>query len=116
MISPQDVAFATAVAAIFGQIGSWPLISVFLAIILGPWLGMALFFVIMSRRHDKMVQMYEANVTLVHTTQKLAEGWQDVVVLSTQIMTKVLTAVESNLFCPLMRKDPEVKTRAEGHR
>lgn len=115
-MTPQDVAALSALASIFKEVGSWPLISVFLAVILGPWLGMALFFVVMSRRHDKMVQMYEANVTLVETTQKLAEGWQDVVVLSTQIMTKVLTAVESNLFCPLMRKDREVKQRVESPR
>lgn len=110
-MTPQDVAALTALLTIVKEIGAWPLITVFVAIILGPWLGMWWITRGQEKRHAEAVQMYENNVHLLKDTQRIAEGLQSIVVLSTQVMTRVDDKIDNNLFCPLMRKDPKVENR-----
>jgi len=102
----------TAILAVIKEIGTWPLLSVFVLVVLGPWMGMWVITRGQEKRHAEVRQMYEDNVRLVRGYEKLAEGLQDIVVLSTQVMTEVRAAVVANLFCPLMRKDPKVERDA----
>lgn len=108
-MTPQDVAAFTALASLVKEIGTWPLGTIMVLVTLGPWIGMLLITYIQGKRHAAVVKMYEDNVVLVKTTQSLALGMQDIVVLSTQTMTQVKSAVEANLYCPLMRKNPKVE-------
>jgi hypothetical protein len=45
------------------------------------------------------IQMYKDNVELVKNYHKVAEGLQDLIVLNTQSLTRVL----ANQFCPVVR-------------
>lgn len=106
-MTPQDVAVLTALAAMLQQIGTWPILSVLVFVMIGPWIAMFLLSRNMDKRHSAVVQMYESNVQLVKNYEKIADGLQDILVLSTQAMTGVKTSVDNNLYCPLMRKDPK---------
>lgn len=112
-MSPQEVATITAMMAVIKEIGTWPLFSMLAALVLGPWVGMFVIARGQEKRHAAVVQMYQDNVKLVESTQKIAEGFQDIVVLSTQTLTRVQSSIDSNLFCPLMRKDPKVERKVE---
>ncbi len=54
--------------------------------------------------------MYERNVSLVQSYEKVAEDLKDVVIMNTQAMTKVCDAISQNQFCPQVR----LKKEAEG--
>jgi hypothetical protein len=101
----------TAMLAVIKEIGTMPLISIFVLIVLGPWVGMWVITLGQDKRHAAVVEMYKDNAKLVSAYEKVAEGFQDIVILSTQTMTQVRDRVDSNLFCPLMRKDPRVEKR-----
>lgn len=108
-MTPQDIAALTAMVAIIKEIGAWPLISIVSMVILGPWLGMWWITRGHEKRHAEVVQMYQDNVQLVKDTARVADGLQSIVVLSTQVMTRVDDKIDNNLFCPLMRKDQKVE-------
>lgn len=108
-MTPQDVAALTALAAIVKEMGTWPVLSIVIFLVIGPWVAMMVLSWISERRHAEVVQMYKNNVLLLETTQDLANGMRDIVILTTQTMSKVQSSVESNLFCPLMRKEKKVE-------
>ena len=108
-MTPQDVAALTAIVAIIKEIGTWPLFSVIALMQIGPWVGMMIVTYFQGKRHAAVVRMYEDNVTLVKSSQGMAAGFRDVVMLATQAMTRVESSVATNLYCPLMRKDPKVE-------
>lgn len=108
-MTPQDIAALTALIAIVKEIGAWPLITILLLILVGPWIGMYLLNRGHEKRHAAVVKMYEDNVQLVKGYERVAEGLQDILVLSTQTMTQVKSSVDNNLYCPLMRKNPKIE-------
>ena len=50
------------------------------------------------------VQMYQANVELVKSYQKISGDFREVVVASSQISANLNNAITHNLFCPLVRE------------
>jgi hypothetical protein len=108
-MTPQDIAALTALVAIVKEVGAWPLITIFVLVITGPWIGMYMVTRGHERRHAAVVKMYEDNVKLVEGYERIAEGLQDVLILSTQTMTQVKASVDNNLYCPLMRKNPKIE-------
>lgn len=108
-MTPQDVALLTALAALVKQVGTWPALTVLLFVVIGPWIGMFLLNRIHESRHRAVVKMYEDNVILVKNYETTTGDLKDILVLSTQTMTKVQFSIDSNLFCPLMRKDQRVE-------
>jgi hypothetical protein len=108
-VTPDQIAALTAIAAIMSKVGTWPIGSIIAAISFGPWIAMGLISRSMEKRHAAALRMYEENVKLVICYEKVAEGLQDIIVLSTQTMTQVKDRIDANLFCPIMRKDPKVE-------
>ena len=108
-MTPDQISALTAIAAIIEKIGAWPLGSVAALIVFGPWIVMGLISRSVEKRHEAAIKMYEENVKLVLNYEKVAAGLQDILVLTTQTMTQVKDRIDSNLYCPMMRKDPKVE-------
>jgi hypothetical protein len=112
-VTPDQIAALTAISAILAKVGTWPIGSIIAAVVLGPWVIMGLLTRSMEKRHEAAIKMYEENVKLVLAYEKVAEGLQSILVLSTQAMTQVKDRIDANLFCPMMRKDPQVAQQKE---
>ena len=61
---------------------------------------------------DAVAEMYRNNVTLVEETQriarqasKLAEELAEIVHLNTQVQTRLVEKIDSNMYCPMVRKE-----------
>ncbi len=108
-MTPDQIAALTAMSAFMSNVGTWPLGSIAIAITFGPWVAMGFISRSIEKRHEAAVKMYEDNVKLVVNYEKFAAGMQDILVLNTQTMTQVKERVDSNLFCPMMRKDQRVE-------
>jgi len=55
--------------------------------------------------NKEAVRRYEDNVLLVKQTQTIAMSLQDIVIFNTQTMTQVKDMADSNLFCPIVRRE-----------
>ena len=113
-MTPQDVAALTALVAIIKEIGTWPLFTVIILMLVGPWVVVLITTYFQGKRHAAAVRMYEDNVILVKSITEIAEGYRDTLLLASQSMTRVESSVAANLYCPLMRKNPSVVKEVHG--
>lgn len=105
----DQIAILNTIAAILDKIGSWPLPTILVVLVAGPWLAMIAVTLMQSKRFEAVVKMYENNVKLVEALEKIAGEQQEVILLNTQKMTHVGTMIENNLYCPLVRKNAKQK-------
>lgn len=105
-MTPNDVAVLTAIAGIVKQIGTWPLISTALFVIIGPWIAIWWLTHINGKRHAGVVSMYKDNVRLVESHEHLAQesarretALADMVRLNTQAQVALTTWLKERTRC-----------------
>ena len=102
-MTPDALHTLTAICTVLEKVGTWPLGTMVLAVMIGPWM----FAFIMSRAQEKrfneMKVMYESNVKLVEAYEALAGTLTDVITLNTAKWQETGDSVKSNQYCPLLR-------------
>lgn len=131
-MTPDQISALTAIAAILQQVGTWPIGTLVMAIILGPWISHVWITWAQEKRiereraeaekiridnekrqervreeHEKQFlavkQMYENNVDLVRLAEKNNQSLLDCVLMNTNKWTEVSEKIDMNQFCPLAR-------------
>jgi len=103
-MTPEQLATMTALAGIIESIGTWPVLSIVVLVVLGPWVVNAYTSYQHQRRFEAVVKMYEDNVILVSTTQELGKGYREQLIYTTQVVHDAKHIAENNLHCPMVRK------------
>ena len=57
-----------------------------------------------DKRFEAVVRMYEDNVRLVSGYERLAGELTSVILLNTQVNTKLVERIDNNLFCPIVKE------------
>lgn len=57
-----------------------------------------------ERRFEAVVRMYEDNVLLVKGYERMAGELTNVILLNTQVNTKLVERIDNNLFCPIVKE------------
>jgi hypothetical protein len=58
-----------------------------------------------EKQFTSVVQMYQSNVDLVKSYEKVSRDFREVVVSNTTICANLNNSITHNLFCPLVRKE-----------
>lgn len=58
----------------------------------------------LGEKHGEVVQFYKDNVELVKAYNKLANGFQDIVVNNTRAVEHLASLAQANFFCPIARE------------
>ena len=98
-MTPDQISAVTAMAAIVQQMGTWPLGSILLVIVIGPWMGLLVFALFIERRFRQVFTMYEENVKLVINYERLAEQQADTIRLNTAAITELITYLRDRVPC-----------------
>ena len=105
-MTPQDLAALTALVAIFEKIGTWPLITIAVSIVICPWIAVFVLNRGQEKRHSEVVKMYQDNVVLVEkheALQKDSDRREDVLVdllrLNTQAQTSLTAWLKQRTRC-----------------
>lgn len=105
-MTPQDIAALTALVAIFDKIGTWPLITIGVSVVICPWIAVFILNRGQEKRHAEVVQMYQDNVTLVEKheeLQKESDRREDVLIdllrLNTQAQTSLTAWLKTRTRC-----------------
>lgn len=64
---------------------------------------------------DEQREMYEKNVSLVKDYHSVASDLREVVMMSTQALTRVADDIRQNQYCPMVRIDKKRVTIGERH-
>lgn len=105
-MTPEQAAAISAISSIIAQIGTWPIGTVVIAVVFGPWIMM--WFA--SRGNDKKheaatkmfeaaVEMYKNNVTLVKNYERIADEQADTIRLATAATTELTTFLRTRTPC-----------------
>jgi len=119
-MTPEQLATLSALAGIVKSIGTWPIMSIVVLVVLGPWVVNAYTSYQGQRRFElqreqsqqqfaAVVKMYEDNVILVSTTQELGKGYREQLIYTTQVVTEAKDIAKNNLHCPMVRKQTRPK-------
>ena len=102
-MTPDQIAVVTAIANLLREISGWPLGTILLLVLIGPWVLALVLSWLQSKRFESVVRMYESNVRLVEGYEEVAKDLREVVIMNTQAMTKACDAINDNQFCPMVR-------------
>jgi hypothetical protein len=113
-MNPEHIALINTLAFVMEKMGSWPVGTLAFVVVIGPWV--LAFFLTRSqeKRFDAVRHMYEKNVQLVKSFESIADNLQDLVIMNTQAMDGVSSAMRNNLFCPLVRSRIRTDLTEEG--
>ena len=98
-MTPEQISLLTAFATIITKIGTWPLGTFVEAVFFGPWIIMTFLYRSMEKRHEAVAQMYENNVKLVESYQRISSEQADTIRLSTSAITELTTYLKSRTPC-----------------
>ncbi len=126
-MNPETISAITALAALVRQMGTWPIASMLLVVLFGPWVVMFLlnrqqekkFDTLnqaQSARFDSVKHMYESNVTLVKAYEKVADIQCEVITLNTAKWSESIQKIDSNQFCPFSRIRKQIMEDIPGER
>lgn len=104
-MTPEQLSTLTALAGILKSIGTWPIMSLIVLALFGPWIVLVFLSINHYRRFETVVKMYEDNVVLVDRITRLADGLQNQLIWSTQTVSEANAIAKNNLFCPVSRKN-----------
>lgn len=102
-MSPETVQAITAVATILDRLGALPIGTIMVLVILGPWVFSFITNRLQEKRFDAITKMYENNVKLVESYEKLSSAQSDVITINTAKWAEAIDRINTNQFCPLAR-------------
>jgi hypothetical protein len=108
-MTPGDLSAIAAFVQILTGISAWPIGLVIFCIILGPWIAAFFLVYLQGKRFERVVRMYEDNITLVKDYNSLANDLHDVVIMNTQAMTRLIDSIKTNQYCPEIRLRKEAR-------
>lgn len=105
-MTPQDVAALTALLALFEKIGTWPLITILVLVVIGPWIAVFVLNRGQEKRHAEVVEMYTNNVHLVEDFERIQkrsddreETLIDLLRLNTEAQSSLLNWLKQRTRC-----------------
>ncbi|MGD0278105.1 MAG: hypothetical protein ABSC11_02235 [Smithella sp.] len=98
-MTPDQIQAISAIASIINQIGTWPIGTIIVAIVFGPWIIMGLISRSIEKRHSAVIEMYKNNVKLVEHYEKMSAEQADTIRLSTAATTELTTYLRNRMSC-----------------
>jgi uroporphyrinogen-III decarboxylase len=108
-MTPETAHTLTAIATIIEKVGTLPIGTLLIVIIFGPWIFSFLMERAQEKRFEAMKEMYENNITLVKSFNKLADVLNDVVTLNTAKWSEATDKINTNQYCPMARVKKTVR-------
>lgn len=108
-MAPEQISIITTLLNVFKFLSSWPFALLLFVLVIGPWVLSLLLAGVQNKRFEAVVKMYESNVKLVEAYQQTAGDLRKIVIMNTQVVTRLCDDIERNQFCPMVRqgqKDP----------
>lgn len=102
-MTPEQAALVTTLLAATEKISSGPIWSIIFFLVVGPWVLALVLSYNSQKRFESVVGMYDSNVKLVESYEKLAWQLTDVLTLNIEVQTRLVEKIEKNMFCPAVR-------------
>ena len=98
-MSPEQVSALTALATILAKVGTWPIGTVLVGVVFGPYVIMSVQLRAMEKRHEAALEMYKHNVKLVECYEAMAREQADTIRLATAATVELTTYLKQQVPC-----------------
>jgi hypothetical protein len=105
-MTPDHISALTAIAAILEKVGTWPIGSILILIVLCPWLALLVVsramdrrFAVFEKNHASVIAMYESNVRLVEKYERISNEHVDTIRLSTSATVELVQFLRGRVPC-----------------
>ncbi len=96
-MTPEQISIIGSVAFIIEKIGTWPIGSLFMVIIIGPWVMQFSFSRSQEKRFEAVQQMYKNNILLVKAYEKLSNDQQSMIIMNTQAFSELTVLIKERI-------------------
>lgn len=93
-MTPEQISIATSFISVLSRLGGWQFAVALLVIVIGPWILSLSLSHQQTKRFEAAVRMYEDNVDLVKKYEQVATDLQNVVILNTQTITRLVDRID----------------------
>jgi hypothetical protein len=101
-VTPDQISGLISALQVIERIGAWPLTTILLAGLFGPWVMAFILARSQERRFEATRRMYVSNVKLVEGYQKVCENIErreqdlrSIIMMNTQAMTRLTDAIQA---------------------
>jgi len=98
-MTPDQISVLAKVSELIGQIGTLPIGTLLLIVVLGPYIFMFFISRAMEKRQEAALKMYETNVRLVEKYEQVADQQADTIRLATAATTELTTYLKTKTPC-----------------
>ena len=109
MTPAEQLAIISNLMVLLKAASSWPFGVVLILAFVGPWVLQLILYYLQQKQYREMKTMYENNVQLVETNEKLAGDLKEVVIMNTQAITRLDEGIRGNQFCPMIRLEKKAQ-------
>ena len=100
-MTPDQVAVLNALVGLLERAGTWPLATLGLAVVVGPWVMSFILARGQERRFEAAMEMFRKNSALAENYEKICqlqdrreEDLRSIIMMNTQAMTRLTDAIQ----------------------
>ena len=100
-MTPDQAAILSAVVSLLERAGTWPAATLFLAVVIGPWVMSFILARGQERRFEGAMEMFRKNTALVDNYEEICrmqnrreKDLRSLIMMNTQAMTRLTDALE----------------------
>jgi len=108
-VSPAQINETVELISHLSALSQGPALAGVFFVLVGPWVLVLLLSFWEQKRLEAAIHMYEENVRLVKSYEKLATEQKDTLVMIVQTNQRLIDAIEKNQFCPMIRLEKKAK-------
>ncbi len=94
-MTPQQLVIIANLLSVLKLMSGWPFGLLIFMTVVGPWVMALVLAYTQKRRFESVVGMYESNVDLVKKYETVAQDLQDVVILNTTTITRLVDRIDA---------------------
>ena len=95
--------------SIIGALKGTPLTLLIILVFTGPWVAMFTMSYIQGKRLHHTLDMYRGSLEAAKIAGECCRDYKEVMMMTIEKLTKVIEAVDNNLYCPVVRKQTRQK-------
>lgn len=94
-MTPQQLVILGNLLSVLKLMSGWPFGLLIFMTVVGPWIMAMILAYTQKKRFESVVKMYESNVDLVKKYETVAQDLQDVVIINTTTITRLVDRIDA---------------------
>lgn len=101
--------FLKIIASLIIALKGTPITAIIIMVFAAPWIAMFGLSYIQGKRLSTVLDLHRNSIEAAKVAGECCKDYKEVMVMTIEKLTKVIEAVDNNLYCPVVRKQTKQK-------